>query len=380
MTEPISSPSWRERWLLQRNRVLSNPHFQRWSMRLPLLRGTARYHANAMFGVITGFVYTKTLTAVVDLGIIAALARAPESTHSLAAMAGLEEAAMARLLAAAASVDLVETLGDDRWTLGQRGAALASNQGALAMIEHHKLFYADLVDPVAMLKRGRGGGELAAFWSYAGAAGRGEPAATAAEDEATRAYSALMAASQPMVAEQVLDSFDFRRHRRLLDIGGGHGAFVREVARRHPGLELALFDLPPVAARAREILDAQGLPQIAAHGGSFRDDPIPGGADLITLVRILHDHDDAVVLALLKAVRAALPPGGTLLVAEPMAGTKGAEAMGDAYFGLYLWAMGSGRPRSAAAYTEMLRAAGFARVRERRTGLPMVTRLLVATI
>jgi demethylspheroidene O-methyltransferase len=384
MTDAISPPSLRERWLLQRNRVLSNPHFQHWSMRLPLLRGTARYHANAMFGVITGFVYTKTLTAAVDLGIIATLARAPESTRTLAAAAGLEEAAMARLLAAAASVDLVEALppglsDDDRWTLGQRGAALASNQGALAMIEHHKLFYADLADPVAMLRRGRGQGELAAFWSYAEAAGRGEPAATAAEDEATRAYSALMAASQPMVAEQVLDSFDFRRHRRLLDIGGGHGAFVRQVAKRHPGLELALFDLPPVAARAREILDAQGLSQIAAHGGSFRDDLLPGGADLMTLVRILHDHDDAVVLALLKAVRAALPPGGTLLVAEPMAGTRGAEAMGDAYFGLYLWAMGSGRPRSAAAYTEMLRAAGFARVRERRTGLPMVTRLLVAT-
>ncbi len=48
----------------------------------------------------------------------------------------------------------------------------------------------------------------------------------------------------------------------------------------------------------------------------------------------------------------ALPPGGTLLIAEPMAGTPGAEAMGDAYFGLYLWAMGSGRPRSAAAYAD----------------------------
>ena len=380
MTQAIDPPTLRERWLLLRNRLLSNPQFQRWSMRLPLLRGTARYHANAMFAVITGFVNTKTLTAAVDLGIIAALARAPESTRGLAVVAGLAEPATQRLLAAAAAIDLVEALPGDRWTLGQRGAALSSNPGALAMIEHHKLFYADLADPVAMLRRGRGGGDLAAFWSYAEAAGRGEPAATAAEDEATRAYSALMVASQPMVAEQVLDSFDFSRHRSLLDIGGGHGAFVREVATRHPRLQLALFDLPPVAARAREILAAQSLPHIVAHGGSFRDDPIPGGADLITLVRILHDHDDAVVLALLKAVRAALPPGGTLLIAEPMAGTRGAEAMGDAYFGLYLWAMGSGRPRTAAAYTEMLQAAGFARVHERRTGLPMVTRLLVASI
>jgi demethylspheroidene O-methyltransferase len=382
MTADQHQPSFRERWLLLRNRWLSDPAFQRWSMRLPLLRGTARAHANAMFGVITGFVYTKTLTATVDLGIIAALLKAPESTADLAGIAGLDAAAMERLLAAAQSIDLVEPLGGDRWTLGQRGAALATNPGALAMIEHHKLFYADLADPVAMLKQGRGGGELAKFWSYAEAAGRGDPAA--ADDPGTQAYSALMAASQPMVAEQVLEAYDFSTARSLLDIGGGHGAFVAEVAARHPGLALAVFDLPPVAARAQVVLAERGLAHVAVHGGSFRDDPMPPGADgraadLLTLVRILHDHDDRVVAALLAKVRAALPPGGRLLIAEPMAGTPGAEAMGDAYFGLYLWAMGSGRPRTAEAYAAMLRQAGFSGVRELRTGLPMVTRLLLAT-
>lgn len=372
----------RERWLLLRNRWLSDPAFQRWSMRLPLLRGTARAHANAMFGVITGFVYTKTLTATVDLGIIAALLKAPESTARLAEIADLDAAATERLLAAARSIDLVEPLPGDRWTLGQRGAALATNPGALAMIEHHKLFYADLADPVAMLRRGRGGGELAAFWTYAEAAGKGLPAA--ANDAGVQAYSALMAASQPMVAEQVLEAHDFSKARSLLDIGGGHGAFVAEVAARHPGMALAVFDLPPVAERARVVLAGRGLGRVAVHGGSFRDDPLPvgadgRGADLMTLVRILHDHDDAVVTALLAKVHAALPPGGALLIAEPMAGTPGAEAMGDAYFGLYLWAMGSGRPRTAEAYAAMLRKAGFSAVREVRTGVPMVTRLLVAT-
>jgi demethylspheroidene O-methyltransferase len=377
MVDGEMSPGWRERWLLWRNRWLSDPRFQRWSMRLPLLRGTAQHHANAMFGVITGFVYTKTLTAAVDLGVIAACAEAPQSEAALATRAGLTPAAMARLLAAAASIDLVEALPGNRWTLGQRGAALANNTGALAMIEHHKLFYSDLADPVAMLKRGRGGGELAQFWSYAEAAGRGDPAA--ADDPGTQAYSALMAASQPMVAEQVLEAFDFRGKRQLLDIGGGHGAFLAEVAAQHPGLALALFDLPPVAAAAKGVLAARGLARVEVTGGSFRDDPLPAGADVISLVRILHDHDDAVVAALLAKVHGALPPGGTLLIAEPMAGTKGAQAMGDAYFGLYLWAMGSGRPRTADAYRAMLQAAGFARVVERRTGVPMVTRLLVAT-
>ena len=377
MVDGDVSAGWRERWLLWRNKWLSDPRFQRWSMRLPLLRGTAQRHANAMFGVITGFVYTKTLTAAIDLGIIAACAKAPQTEAALAVRAGLEPGAMARLLAAAASIDLVEALPGNRWTLGQRGAALARNAGALAMIEHHKLFYTDLADPVAMLRRGRGGGELAHFWTYAGAAGRGDPAA--ADDPGTQAYSALMAASQPMVAEQVLEAFDFGRARKLLDIGGGHGAFLAEVAAQHPRLELSLFDLPPVAEAARGVLALKGLNRIEVTGGSFRDNPLPPGADVISLVRILHDHDDAVVTALLAKVHAALPPGGTLLIAEPMAGTRGAQAMGDAYFGLYLWAMGSGRPRSADAYRAMLATAGFTRVIERRTGVPMVTRLLVAT-
>ena len=375
------SPGWRERWLLLRNRWIADPGFQRWSMRLPLLRRVARHHAVAMFGVITGFVYTKTLTAAVDAGVIATLAKAPASTGALALAAEVPPGAMARLLAAAAAIDLVEPLPGDRWTLGQRGAALANNRGALAMIEHHKLFYDDLCDPLSMLRSVRGGGKLADFWSYAEAAGKGAPASAATDPDAAAraaAYSALMAASQPMVAEQVLAAFDFARHRRLLDIGGGHGAFVADVAAKHPRLELGIFDLPRVAEAARAVLAGRGLAHVAVAGGSFRDDPLPVGADLVSLVRILHDHDDAVVAALLAKVHAALPPGGRLLIAEPMAGTPGAEAMGDAYFGLYLWAMGSGRPRTAAAYCDMVSRAGFARVREVATGLPMVTRLLIA--
>ena len=381
MADPEITPGWREKWLLGRNRWLGDPRFQRWSMRLPGLRRIAEHHANAIFGVITGFVYTKTLTAVVDAGVIRSLAAAPASTQALADAAGLDGDAMARLLAAAAAIDIVETLPGDRWTLGQRGAALASNEGALAMIEHHKLFYDDLADPLPMLRAGRGGGKLADFWSYAGAAGRGEPADAAAGPHAqasAAAYSALMAASQPMVAEQVIAAHDFGRYRHLLDIGGGHGAFVAAVAARHPALGLAILDLPPVADAARASLAARGMGGVAVHGGSFRDDDLPAGADIVSLVRILHDHDDAVVAALLAKIYKSLPAGGRLLIAEPMAGTRGAEAMGDAYFGLYLWAMGSGRPRTAGAYAAMLRAAGFVRVREIRTNLPMVTQLLVA--
>uniref|UniRef100_UPI0013DB1219 methyltransferase n=1 Tax=Sandarakinorhabdus rubra TaxID=2672568 RepID=UPI0013DB1219 len=302
----------------------------------------------------------------------------------LATGAGLPLDAMERLLGAASAIDLVERAGPELWVLGQRGAALASNQGALAMIEHHKIFYDDLADPLALLKGGRGQSRLAQFWTYAPAAGRGQPATADAAswqgggDGEVAPYSALMAASQPMVAEQVIDAYRFDRHQCLMDVGGGHGAFLAAVATQHPRLAMKLFDLPAVVEGAKAKLAAAGLSYVALHGGSFRDDPLPQGADVISLVRICHDHDDEVVRALLKKAHAALPAGGRLLIAEPMAATPGAEAMGDAYFGLYLWAMGSGRPRTAGDYLALLAQAGFTAAREVPTALPMVTRLIVA--
>jgi demethylspheroidene O-methyltransferase len=93
---------------------------------------------------------------------------------------------------------------------------------------------------------------------------------------------------------------------------------------------------------------------------------------------VIHDHDDDAAVRILRAVHAALPPGGTLLLAEPMSSTRGAEAMGDAYFGLYLFAMGRGRPRSRHELTTMLEATGFCRVRQVPTRLTLQTQLLVA--
>ena len=77
-------------------------------------------------------------------------------------------------------------------------------------------------------------------------------------------------------------------------------------------------------------------------------------------------------------VRQALPAGGTVVIGEPLAGVPGAAAMGDAYFGLYLHAMGSGRPRTAAQLTEMLLTSGFEAVRQVPTARPLLTGVLTA--
>ena len=94
-------------------------------------------------------------------------------------------------------------------------------------------------------------------------------------------------------------------------------------------------------------------------GGDFNKDSLPRGADVLSLVRVVHDHDDDAADSLLRAAHRALPPRGVLLLAEPMLGTPGAETVGPAYFGFYLLAMGHGKPRAPEELQRMLQDAGF---------------------
>lgn len=347
------------RWTEWRNRLIADHRFQAWAQRLPLGRSIARRHARRLFDLTAGFVYSQVVAALVESELLATLARDSLTLEEAAAAARLTPEATLTLLRAGASLDLV-ALVSGRWTLGQTGAALVGTPGLEAMIRHHRLFYADLADPLALL-RGSGGGALARLWDYA-------PGTDAAE---ARTYSELMAATQPMVAAQALAAYPFARHRSLLDIGGGSGAFLQAVARQAPALELGLFDRPQVLGTV------QLPPRIAAHPGDFRRDSLPSGYDLHSLVRVLHDHDDDVALALLRASRSALAPNGRLLIIEPMAALGGAPE-GHAYFGLYLTAMRSGRPREPREIAAMLRAAGFRQVEQRPTPLPMVASCCVA--
>lgn len=364
---------WLDRFRDFRNRKIADPAFRRWAGRFALTRPIARRQASALFDLTAGFVYSQVLAACVRVDLFEMLADGPLETSAIAGRISLPPDGAERLLKAAAALDLVEPRGDARYALGPLGAALVGNDGVKAMIRHHDILYGDLRDPLALLA-GRSQGELQRYWAYAGAG----PAAPS-EPKRHADYTQLMAASQAFVATEILDAYPFDRHKRLLDVGGGDASFIIAAGRAVAGLELALFDLPPVAAIARQRLLASGLAGRAkAHGGSFLTDELPQGADLVTLNRVLHDHDDPAALAILKAIRRAIAPDGTLLVAEPMAGTAGARASGDAYFGLYLLAMGQGRPRTRDDILGMLDEAGFDRAREVSTSTPLIARIIAS--
>ncbi|MGE0237008.1 MAG: methyltransferase [Methylocystis sp.] len=362
---------WLERLRSARDRLVADPRFQRWALNNPLTRPFARRGARAGLDLAAGFVYSQVLVACAQLKLFDLLREGPLSVDALATRLALSEPATRRLLEAAASLGLAERRGGG-YGLGLLGAAFAGNRAALTIVEHQPLLYADLMDPVALLRQEKRG-LLADYWPYSD----GNAPQTLSAQQVTP-YSAFMAATQPMVAQEALDAYDISRHRRLLDIGGGEGVFLSVAAARAPDLQLTLFDLPAVAARAKGRLEEAGLLVRAdIHGGDFLNDPLPQGADVVTLIRIVHDNDDASALKLLRNVRKALAPGATLLIIEGMSGVKGAEPL-DAYYGFYTLAMGRGEPRRVEEIEALLRETGFGKFRLLRNALPTLASVLVA--
>ncbi|MFN3824384.1 MAG: methyltransferase [Pseudorhodobacter sp.] len=365
---PDTDPAPRRRagsdWIVN---LARSRRFQAFAARVPGLRWVARRQGEAIFKTIQGFVESQVLMALVELGLLHRLESGPAKPGDLAPGLGLPEDRLAVLLQAGAAAGLLRRRRDGRFALSVRGASLLAVPGLEGMILHHAILYRDLADPVAFL-RGETRPDLAEFWPYVFGAG-------AAEDpgRATR-YSRLMAESQVLVAEDTLALADLRGVRSMMDVGGGTGAFLEALGRHHPGIERHLFELPAVLDGAGARL-GQG---VRLHPGSFRDDPLPPGADAISLVRVLYDHSDDTVRALLARVHAALPPGGLVLVSEPMSGGMRPDPVTDVYFAFYTMAMRTGRTRSAARIAELLGEAGFDRIAPARSRRPFVTSLVTA--
>lgn len=355
---------WLRRLRLWRNRILLRPGFVQRSMRWPLLRWVARRKTRHMFGLVAGFVHSQTLWVCLKTGLLDQLRNGERSLDDLASSCELPAATLTPWLESACGLQLLERTPGGTFMLGAQGAALLAQPGVMAMVEHHAALYADLANPLDLRAGAAGRSQLSTYWGYA--RGGGDPDSTNA-----RKYSALMAQSQDLLADQIVQAFDFGRYRSWVDIGGGHGTLAQAVHKRHPNLAIRIVDLPAVVATA------PACPSVEWQAVDIFTQPWPQGADLLSLVRVVHDHDQPAVETLLQQAFAALPPGGTLLLAEPMLRAWGADPVG-AYFQIYLLAMGQGRLRTPQALKDLLEAAGFVAVRRLRTSIPDLVQVLIA--
>jgi demethylspheroidene O-methyltransferase len=364
-----------DRLLAWRDRIQGSERFQRWAASFPLTRPIALARSRALFDLTAGFVYTQTLTACVQIGLFEYLAEKPRTLAEVANHANLPLEETGRLLRAAMALKLVQERSHKRFGNGPLGAPMIGNTALNRMIEHNALLYNDLRNPVELLRSAGPRNRLVLDAFPYTSVNNPETFQRSVVEE----YSRLMADTVEPIARELLDTYSLEGVSSLLDVGGGEGSFCAAVAARYLNIKLGLFDLPAVIEGARPRLEKMGFEgRVTFHGGNFHADPIPQGHQIVTLLRVLLDHDDASVLKLLRKVRAAVATGGRVLIVEPFAGVKGAEVVGDVYFGFYLRAMGRGRARTIDELRTLLGQADFSSVRVVKTRYPVYAGMLVA--
>jgi predicted O-methyltransferase YrrM len=143
------------------------------------------------------------------------------------------------------------------------------------------------------------------------------PGVEAAHDAWTRNFIAAMHGRAANDAETLVRLVDTSGERRMLDIGGGSGAYSIALATANPELRAEVLDLPQVVALAEDYIRQAGLQQrIATKAGDLRSDDFGSGYDLLLLSAINHMLGADENRDLIRRCARALRPGGRLVIRE----------------------------------------------------------------
>lgn len=135
---------------------------------------------------------------------------------------------------------------------------------------------------------------------YASVYGRDFWADVNAQPEFRAYFDDLMRSQQLDTAPQVAALYPWREIGHVVDVGGGSGWLLAELLTAHPPLRGTLFDQPGPARSAERTFAERGLADRAGvEAGDFFG-PLPAGADLYLLSKVLTDWDDARATAILR--------------------------------------------------------------------------------
>jgi SAM-dependent methyltransferase len=118
-------------------------------------------------------------------------------------------------------------------------------------------------------------------------------------------------------AASLATTYDFGRHRRVLDLGGGTGSFLLAILERYPSLECTLFELPAVVQVARrELTGNRFAERITLVEGDMLHSAIPEGHDLCIIAHVLHTLSPDHILEVFANLRKNMTPGARLLLVD----------------------------------------------------------------
>ncbi|MGW2017861.1 methyltransferase [Streptomyces sp. NPDC001927] len=261
-----------------------------------------------------GSMAAQTLRAAIRLRVVELVGDTPRRAADVAADAGTEPQPMTRLLRALTGLGLLREHAPDAFTVTPAGALLDPGRpdsltSFVGMFTEPAIVRAweHLDDSVRT-------GDVAFdtvfgtdFFSH-----------LAQHPELSAGFNAAMSQAVAETAAVLPYAFDFGRFTTVTDVGGGDGTLLAGVLAAHPGLNGVVFDTARGLAEAPTTMARHGVSDRCSliAGDFFRS--VPGGSDLYLMKSVLHDWTDDQAVTILSHCREVLPPGGLVLIVEPV--------------------------------------------------------------
>ena len=291
------------------------------------------------------------LSGLVSVGCPQQLRDGPLTVTELASRCGVHAPTLTRVLRTAVTTGLLRTAGPDRYGLTEAGKAL------LDSMELQRLIWNS--DPGVWTALGGVGETLRTGKSpfvqrYGGTYGY-----LASRPESAAAFDKFMTSRSVDLAARLAETDVFPATGTVVDVGGGRGTFLAAILLAKPALHGILLDLERVVASAQEYLSVNGVASRCevVVGDFFK--VVPAGADVYLLAHVIHNWDDEGARTILRAVRAAIPANGRLLIVEtPLPDDDRPHIMKDLDMRI-LTIENGGQERLMSEYSALLDSAGF---------------------
>ncbi|WP_406636085.1 methyltransferase [Amycolatopsis sp. WGS_07] len=303
-----------------------------------------------LFGSFTGHI----IKAFVELHLADVLAAGPMPVPELCAAVGADPGILPGFLSVCAYLDLVEVDENENLRLTDRGRLLRFNTfdakfarfltapGTNRMYEQISSLVLSGAPPRSI-------------------SGRGIYQHFEEDKTAGEAFQDVMTELSGGCVEGLLAAYDFSRHRKIVDLGGGKGVLLSSILHNTPGPSGLLYETPSVIEMARASIEPTISRRIEFVAGSFLE-KVPADGDLYILKSIVCDWGDHEVDRILRNCYRSVPEGTALLVIDwfgPEQSPTEISSDETIFRNLFLRTLFGGRLRSQREFRAALTGAGF---------------------
>lgn len=303
--------------------------------------------------MIWGLTVSQALYAAAKLGIFDVLRDGRKGPAEIAEATGADWLALRRLCRALTTIDILSEDGHGRFTATAMGELLRSDHPqsmrAMALLMGSPFKWRAWGELCEAITTGRPAfdhvfGE--SFFEY-----------LEQRPQDASVFNQAMTSATSGDVPAILAAYDFSGFRKVVDVGGGHGALLRGILERCPDTTGVLCDVPSVVAEAsqsRGTLVADRCDFVGVD--MFQSVPVDG--DAYVLKAIIHDWGDDEAIHILRNCRQGIRDAGRALIIELVIKPSNQPDFAK-WLDLNMLVILQGRERTEEEFRDLYAAAGF---------------------